>query len=116
MKCGSSTRITPQYELLRFAEAFTTFASNGAGKQSLLRRVEIRGQSLAFAARLFGFSAVFVVPQGNSEEKNAAMVALGPKLMIRGSDFQKALEFAGRFAQEHGLLAVSSFDPLRSRE
>src|ERR1700733_10082850 len=30
------------------------------------------GQSLGFAARLFGLSAVVVVPHGNSREKNAA--------------------------------------------
>ena len=70
------------------------------------------GQSLAFAAKLFGFKIVIVVPHGNSEEKNAAMQALGAELVVHGDDFQEALECSRRLAHERDLLAIPSFDPL----
>jgi threonine dehydratase len=70
------------------------------------------GQSLAFAAKLFGFRVVIVVPHGNSEEKNAAMQALGAELVVHGDDFQEAPECSHRLAHEQDLLAIPSFDPL----
>jgi threonine dehydratase len=73
------------------------------------------GQSLVYASGLFGFQAVIVVPHGNSEEKNAAMRALGAELIITGDDFQEAFEAAGRIALERGLHMVPSFDPMLVR-
>ncbi|MBV8207440.1 MAG: threonine dehydratase [Acidobacteria bacterium] len=70
------------------------------------------GQSLAFAARQFGWKAVIVAPHGNSEEKNAAMQALGAELLLHGKDFQEALEYSAELAMERGLVAAASFDPL----
>jgi len=70
------------------------------------------GQSLAFAANQFALKAVIVVPHGNSKEKNSAMRALGAELIVHGTDFQEALEFAARLAEEQELLATPSFDPL----
>jgi threonine dehydratase len=68
------------------------------------------GQSLAYAARLYGYEAVLVVPRGNSKEKNAAMEALGAELIEHGEDFQSALEYAGELAEERKLVAAPSFD------
>jgi threonine dehydratase len=70
------------------------------------------GQSLAYAARLFGFQAVIVVPHGNSLEKNAAMQALGAELIVHGEDFQEAYEYAVALARERKLIAAPSVDPL----
>lgn len=70
------------------------------------------GQSLAFAAKLFGFRAVMVVPHGNSQEKNAAMQALGAELIVHGEDFQESYEYAVDLARERKLIAAPSFDPL----
>src|SRR5215469_9950254 len=61
------------------------------------------GQSVAFACRRVGLSAVIVVPQGNSREKNAAMRAQGAELIERGHDFQAAYEYARCLARERGL-------------
>ena len=47
------------------------------------------GQSLAFAAKLFGFRIVIVVPHDNSEEKNAAMQAPAPNLWCTALTFRK---------------------------
>ena len=69
------------------------------------------GQSVAFAARSAGLTAVIVVPRGNSTEKNAAMRALGAELIEHGRDFQEALEFAAGEASRRHLHLVPSFHP-----
>lgn len=68
------------------------------------------GQSVAFAARQFGIPATIVVPHGNSQEKNAAMRALGAKLIEQGADFQEALEYAEDLTKRDGTHWVPSFD------
>jgi threonine dehydratase len=71
------------------------------------------GQSIAFAARRAGLRTVIVVPHGNSPEKNAAMQALGAELVVRGNDFQEALEYAAELAEKEKLHFVPSFaEPL----
>lgn len=68
------------------------------------------GQSIGFAARRAGLPATIFVPFGNSREKNAAMRALGVRLIEHGHDFQAAREEAARFAAERGLHFVRAFD------
>jgi threonine dehydratase len=70
------------------------------------------GQSIGYAARRYGIPATIIVPHGNSVEKNAAMRALGVKLIEHGDDFQAAREFAQGMASEHSLHLVPSFHPL----
>lgn len=67
------------------------------------------GQSVGFAARKVGLPATIVVPQANSVEKNAAMRALGVKLIEHGEDFQAAREHAMVLARRDGLHMVPSF-------
>ncbi len=67
------------------------------------------GQSLAFAGRRAGLEVVIYVPRGNSVEKNAAMRALGARLVEFGSDFQEAREEAMRVAESAGLEPVPAF-------
>ncbi len=68
------------------------------------------GQSIAFAASRAGVEATIVVPEGNSVEKNAAMEALGGKLIVHGHDFQAAAEYAAELAKTEGLYMLPSFD------
>lgn len=70
------------------------------------------GQSVGFAARRYNIPATIVVPHGNSLEKNAAMRALGVKLIEHGDDFQESREFAQNLAEEQDLHLVPSFHPL----
>src|SRR5437764_11976056 len=67
------------------------------------------GQSLAYAGRCFGVPVTIVVPRGNSTEKNAAMHALGARLVEHGADFDEARVEAARLAQQEGLLFVPAF-------
>ncbi len=67
------------------------------------------GQSIGWAARTHGVACTIVVPHGNSVEKNAAMRALGVKLIEHGDDFQAAREFAIELAAKRGAHLVPSF-------
>lgn len=67
------------------------------------------GQSVGFAARRHGVQATIVVPHGNSREKNAAMRALGVRLIEHGRDFQESREYALRLAQAEELHMIPSY-------
>jgi threonine dehydratase len=69
------------------------------------------GQSIAFAARRLGLTAVIVVPHGNSADKNRALRALGAELIEAGHDFDAARDCAEQLADERGLSMVPSFHP-----
>jgi threonine dehydratase len=68
------------------------------------------GQSLAFAGGLHGVPVTIVVPEGNSTEKNAAMVALGARLVVHGRDYQEARERAQGLADREGLQMIGPFE------
>lgn len=68
------------------------------------------GQSVAYAAARNGQRVVIVVPHGNSQEKNAAMRALGAELIEFGEDFQAANEHGAALAAEKGWHRIPSFD------
>jgi len=67
------------------------------------------GQSVAIAAAHSGIPAVIVVPEGNSAEKNAAMQALGGKLVTAGKDFDESRAIAAEMQHERGYHFVPSF-------
>jgi threonine dehydratase len=69
------------------------------------------GQSLAWAGRRYGMAVTVVVPHGNSVEKNAAMRALGARVVEYGDDFDMAREEAARLAASEGLEFAPSFAP-----
>ncbi len=69
------------------------------------------GQSLAFAGAAAGVPVVIVVPEGNSPDKNASMLAMGAELIVHGRDFQEAREYADKLAAERGLVGVPPFHP-----
>ncbi|MFC4349926.1 threonine dehydratase [Fodinicurvata halophila] len=69
------------------------------------------GQSLAFAGQRHGISVTIVVPEGNCPEKNAAMRALGARLVESGKDFDEARSVAAELAEREGLESVPSFHP-----
>jgi threonine dehydratase len=69
------------------------------------------GQSLAYAGRRYGVAVTIVVPHGNSVEKNAAMRALGARVVEHGTDFETARDEATRIAAAEGLEFAPSFAP-----
>lgn len=67
------------------------------------------GISLSFAGRAFGVPVVICVPEGNGQEKNDTMRALGAEVVVHGADFQAALEHSLLLAAERELEPVPPF-------
>ena len=66
------------------------------------------GQSIAYAARLFGVRATICVPEKANPVKVASMRRLGAELVFHGRDFDDAREHCRRLAAEHGYRYVHS--------
>ena len=66
------------------------------------------GQSVAYAARLFGVRAIVCVPEGANPVKLASMRALGAELVVHGRDFDDAREHCEALAAEHGYRYIHS--------
>jgi threonine dehydratase len=66
------------------------------------------GQSIAFAARLFGVAATICVPERANPVKVASMQGLGATLVFHGRDYDEARERCERLADEHGYRYVHS--------
>ncbi len=66
------------------------------------------GQSVAYAASLFGVRAVICVPEQANPVKVESMRALGAEVIFHGLDFDDAREFCEKQATEHGYRYVHS--------
>lgn len=66
------------------------------------------GQSIAYAARMFGVPARVVVPVGSNPGKVAAMQALGAEVVSHGAKFDDARRHAEDLAREHGYRLVGA--------
>lgn len=66
------------------------------------------GQSIAYAARLFGVRAVVLAPEGANPDKVAAMQALGAEVRLEGRDFDESRQRAEAIGQAEGLRYVHS--------
>jgi threonine dehydratase len=68
------------------------------------------GQSVAFAARLFGVKARIVVPEKANPGKVAAMQGMGAEVIFHGVNFDEARLHCEALAQEHGYRYVHAGD------
>ncbi|MCP4542255.1 MAG: threonine/serine dehydratase [Chloroflexi bacterium] len=68
------------------------------------------GQSIAYAARLFGVRAIIVAPEGANPVKVEAMESLGAKVVFHGQDFDAAKARCEQMAREQELRYISSGD------
>jgi threonine dehydratase len=68
------------------------------------------GQSIAYAARLFGVQAIICVPEEANPVKVASMQGLGAEVVFHGRDFDEAREHCESLAAEHGYRYVHSGD------
>ncbi|MFL5937717.1 MAG: threonine/serine dehydratase [Gaiellaceae bacterium] len=66
------------------------------------------GQSIAYAARLFGVRATICVPEDANAAKVASMRALGAELVFHGRDFDDAREHCQQLAAANGYRYVHS--------
>jgi threonine dehydratase len=66
------------------------------------------GQSVAYAADLFGVRAIVCVPEQANPVKIESMRALGAEVVFHGRDFDEAREYCEKQAAEHGYRYVHS--------
>jgi threonine dehydratase len=66
------------------------------------------GQSVAYAARLFGVPAVICVPEQANPVKVESMQALGAEVVAHGRDFDEARVHSEQLAAERGLRYIHS--------
>ena len=66
------------------------------------------GQSIAYAAGVYGARAVICVPDQANEAKIAAMERLGAEVVSAGRDFDEARANAARIAERDGLYFIHS--------
>lgn len=66
------------------------------------------GQSIAYAAHLFGVPATICVPENANPVKVTSIRGLGAELIFHGRDFDEARLHCEQLAQEHGLRYVHS--------
>jgi len=66
------------------------------------------GQSVAYAAELFGVRAVICVPEQANPVKVDSMRAMGAEVVLHGRDFDEAREYCEKQATEHGYRYIHS--------
>src|ERR1700722_18254597 len=66
------------------------------------------GQSVAYAADLFGVRAVICMPERANPVTVESMRALGAEVVFRGRDFDEAREHCEELAAEHGYRYIHS--------
>ncbi len=68
------------------------------------------GQSVSYAARLFGVKARIVVPEGANPGKVAAMRGMGAEVIVHGARFDEARVYCERVARDERLRYIHSGD------
>jgi threonine dehydratase len=70
------------------------------------------GQSIAYAARLFGYPAIVYAPEDCNPYKAEAMRRLGAEVVLNGKDYDDAREVAERSADQRGYRYVPPIEAL----
>lgn len=66
------------------------------------------GQSVAYAARIFGVSAIICAPRGANRLKVASMQELGAEVVLHGANFDEAREHCEELARREGYRYIHS--------
>jgi threonine dehydratase len=68
------------------------------------------GQSVAYAARLFGVSAIICAPRGANRLKVASMQELGAEVVLQGANYDEARAHCEELARSEGYRYIHSGD------
>ncbi len=108
--CG--TRILVKHENQQLTGAFkvrgginliSRLSDEERGRGVITASTGNHGQSVAYAARLFGTRAIIVVPEKSNPLKVAAMQDLGAEVIFSGADFDTAREHCATLASREKL-------------
>ena len=78
------------------------------GKGVITASTGNHGQSVAYAANLFGVRAIVCAPEQANPVKVESMQALGAEVVLHGRDFDEAREHCEKLAAEHGYRYIHS--------
>lgn len=71
------------------------------------------GLGIAYAGKMFGMRVTICVPVGNNPEKNAAMRALGVRLIEQGRDYDESVLVADAIVRDEGACLAHSTNDAR---
>ncbi len=71
------------------------------------------GQGIAYGGKLLGVDVTVCVPAGNNPEKNAAMRALGARVVEEGASYDDAVGVMTRIARDEGRVIAHSTNDAR---
>jgi threonine dehydratase len=119
---GHGIRVFVKHENFNPTNAFKV--RNGLSLVSALSREERgrglvtasrgnHGLGLSFAARVFDARTTVCVPLGNNPDKNAAMRALGTRVIEQGRDYDESLAIAEVIVREEGATMAHSTNDAR---
>jgi threonine dehydratase len=99
---------TGAFKVRNALSALTALAPEARSRGVVAATRGNHGLGLAWAARALGTAATVCVPCGNNPEKNAAVRALGARLVEEGRDYDESVTAAERLVREEGLSMVHS--------
>lgn len=66
------------------------------------------GMGVAMAGKLLGIPVTICVPEGNNPEKNAGIESFGARLVVRGKDYDQAIECMKELVETEGYHPIHS--------
>jgi threonine dehydratase len=103
---------TGAFKVRNGVSALTALDPDARGRGVVAATRGNHGLGLAWAGQRLGVQVAVCVPEGNNPEKNAAMRALGARLLEEGRDYDESVAVAERLVREEGLhLVHSTNDP-----
>lgn len=66
------------------------------------------GLGVSLSGQLLGVPVTICVPEGNNPEKNAGIESMGATLVVRGKDYDQAIDTMKALVAEHGFFPIQS--------
>ena len=104
---------TSSFKIRNGLSFMTALESEGRRRGVVAASTGNHGQGIAYGATLVGSSATICVPAGNNPEKNAAMRALGARVVEEGRDYDEAVGVMERIAKAEGRVIAHSTNDRR---
>lgn len=104
---------TSSFKIRNGLSFMTALDSEGRKRGVVAASTGNHGQGIAYGATLVGSSATICVPAGNNPEKNAAMRALGARVVEEGRDYDEAVGVMQRIAEAEGRVVAHSTNDRR---
>lgn len=106
-------QVTSSFKIRGAANKICQISSEARSKGVVTASAGNHGQAVALCARRSGIGATVVVPQNTPQVKLDRIRQYGPQLIVHGSIYDEAEDFAKSIAQEEGMEYVSPYNDLQ---